>query len=173
MKNVFHVHFTVAHFFRKKDESLFFPTVISSGNVFSTVITSGNLFRTFITSGNLFPTVITSKNKFPFDINIKNMFPLVITVQNKFPLLITLRKNNGSSFFLKKRGTSDLSSLSHRNMHLKYVFHNMFRMIKFNISSRKNVMRVIKMVNQNFHDNHKSFKSNFSIINSVNPTGSA
>ena len=35
----------VPHFFRKKDELLFFPTVISAGNVFSTVITSGNLFR--------------------------------------------------------------------------------------------------------------------------------
>ena len=28
----------VPHFFRKKDEPLFFPTVISSGNAFSTVI---------------------------------------------------------------------------------------------------------------------------------------
>ena len=39
-------------FFRKKDELLFFPTVISSGNVFSTVITNGNVFLTVITSGN-------------------------------------------------------------------------------------------------------------------------
>ena len=52
----------VPRFFRKKDEPLFFPTVISSGNVFSTVITSGNVFSTVITSGNVFPTVITSQN---------------------------------------------------------------------------------------------------------------
>ena len=49
-------------FFRKKDELLFFPTVISSGSMFSTVITNGNVFLTVITSGNLFPTVITSGN---------------------------------------------------------------------------------------------------------------
>ena len=58
-------------------------------------------------------------------------------------------------------------------MHMKYVFHNMIRMTIFNISSGKKFMRVIKMVNQNFHDNHKSFKSNFSIINSVGPARSA
>ena len=41
--------------------------------------------------------------------------PLVITVQNTFPLLITVGKNNGSSFFLKKRGTFEMSSMGHRN----------------------------------------------------------
>ena len=51
-----------------------------------------------------------------------------------------------------------MSSMSNRKMHIKYVFHDKFRMIIFDISSRKNFMRVIKMVKQNFHDNHKSFK---------------
>ena len=51
----------VPRFFRKKDEPLFFPTVISSGNVFSTVISGGNVFPTVITSGNVFSTVITSR----------------------------------------------------------------------------------------------------------------
>ena len=37
-----------------------------------------------------------------------NRFPLVITDGNTFPLLITLRKNNGSSFSLEKRGTSEM-----------------------------------------------------------------
>ena len=35
-----------------------------------------------------------------------NRFLLVITVQNMFPPLITVGKNNGTSFFLKKSGTS-------------------------------------------------------------------
>ena len=52
----------MACFSKKKDEPLFFPTVISSGNVLSTVITSVNLFSTVITSGNLFPTVISGWN---------------------------------------------------------------------------------------------------------------
>ena len=56
-------------FFRKKDEPLFFPTVISSGNVFWTVITGGNVFSTVITSGKVFPTVITSRNAFPDSYN--------------------------------------------------------------------------------------------------------
>ena len=55
-------NFRCAKFFWKKDEPLFFPTVISGRNVFSTVITSGNLFLTVITNGNVFPTVITSRN---------------------------------------------------------------------------------------------------------------
>ena len=54
----------VPRFFRKKDEPLFFPTVISSGNVFSTVITSGNVFSTVIISENVFPTVISGGNVF-------------------------------------------------------------------------------------------------------------
>ena len=62
----------VPRFFRKKDEPLFFPTVISGGNVFSTVITSGNLFRTVITSRNVFPTVITSGNVFLTVITTRN-----------------------------------------------------------------------------------------------------
>ena len=52
-------------FFRKKDEPLFFLTVISGGNVLSTVITSRNLFPTVVTSGDVFPTDITSGNVFP------------------------------------------------------------------------------------------------------------
>ena len=55
----------VPNFFRKKDEPIFFLTVISSGNVFSTVVTSGNLFPTVITSGNLFPTVLGGGNVLP------------------------------------------------------------------------------------------------------------
>ena len=50
----------MARFSKKKDEPLFFPTVIR--NVLSTVITSVNLFSTVITSGNLFPTVISGWN---------------------------------------------------------------------------------------------------------------
>ena len=62
----------VPRFFRKKDEPLFFPTVISGGNVFSTVTTSGNVFPTVKTSGNMFPTVITSGNVFPTVITSRN-----------------------------------------------------------------------------------------------------
>ena len=91
-------------FLRKKDEPLFFPTVISSGNAFSTVITNGNVFPTVTTVGNTFSLVTT----------VGNTFPLVITVENAFPLLISVGKNNGSSFFLKKRGTSEMSSMGHR-----------------------------------------------------------
>ena len=83
----------VPRLFGKKDEPLLFPTVISSANVFPTVITIGEVFLTF-TSGNT--------------------FLLVITIENTFPLLITVRKNNGLYFFLKKRGTSEMSSMGHR-----------------------------------------------------------
>ena len=47
------------------------------------------------------------------------LLSLVITVGNTFPLLITVGKNNGSSFFQKKRGTSEMSSMGHR---IKQVF---------------------------------------------------
>ena len=62
----------VPPFLRKKDEPLFFPTVISGGNVFSTVITSGNLLPTVITSRNVFPTVTTSGNVLPTVITSRN-----------------------------------------------------------------------------------------------------
>ena len=78
--------FQMCHvFLEKKMSHYFFPTVISSGNVFSTVITSGNTFPPLITVGST--------------------FLLVITVKNTFPLLIPVGKNNGLSFFLKKRRT--------------------------------------------------------------------
>ena len=46
-------------------------------------------------------------------ITVGNTFPLVVTVENTFPPLITVGKNNGSSFFLKKRGTPEMSSMGH------------------------------------------------------------
>ena len=46
------------------------------------------------------------------------LIKLVITVENTFPLLITVGKNNGSSFFLKTRGTSEMSSMGHRIIHI-------------------------------------------------------
>ena len=75
----------VPHFFRKKDEPLFFPTVISSWNVFLTVITSGNVFLTVIISRNVFSTVIISRNVFSTVISGGNVFPTVITSGNVFP----------------------------------------------------------------------------------------
>ena len=65
-------------FFRKKDEPLFFPTVISSRNVFLTVRNRENVFLTVISSGNLFPTVITSGNMFPTVKSSGNVFLTVI-----------------------------------------------------------------------------------------------
>ena len=62
----------------------------------------------------LFPLVITVENTFLLVITVGNRFLLVITVGNMFPPLITVRKNNGSSFFLKKRGISEMSSMGHR-----------------------------------------------------------
>ena len=59
----------------------------------------------------LFPLVITVENTFPLVITVENTFPLVITVGNTFLILITVGKNNGSSFFLRKRGTSEMSSM--------------------------------------------------------------
>ena len=67
-------------FFRKKDEPLFFSTVIARGNVFSKVKTSGNMFPTVITSGNVFPTVLTSGNAFRRDLALE-------TFRNKFSYL--------------------------------------------------------------------------------------
>ena len=84
----------VPRFFRKKYKPLFFLTVISSGNVFS--------------------IVITSRNVFPPLVNVRNTSPIVITVGNTLALLVTVGKSNGSSFFPKKRGTSEMSSMSHR-----------------------------------------------------------
>ena len=51
-------------------------------------------------------------------ITVENTFPLVTTVENTFPLLVTVGKNNGSSFFLKTRGTSEMSSMGHRIIHI-------------------------------------------------------
>ena len=58
---------------------------------------------------------MTVWNTFPLVITVENTFPLVTTVEKTFPLLITVGKNNGSSFFLRKRGTSEMSSMGHRN----------------------------------------------------------
>ena len=80
--------------------------VITVENTFPLVITVGNTFPPLITVENRFPLVITVGNTFPFVITVENTFPLVTTVENTFPLLITVGKYNGSSFFLKKRGTS-------------------------------------------------------------------
>ena len=78
----------VPRFFWKKDEPLFFLTVITSGNPFSTVITSGNVFPTVISSGNTFSTVITSGNLFPKVITSGNVFPTVKTSRNLFPTVM-------------------------------------------------------------------------------------
>ena len=96
-------NFRCAKFFWKKDEPLFFPTVISGRNVFSTVITSGNLFLTVITNGNVFPTVISDGNVFLTVISSSNVFSTVttsgnvfttvITSGNVFPTVITSRNN--------------------------------------------------------------------------------
>ena len=63
----------------------------------------------------MFPLVITVGNRFPLLITVKNTFSLFLTVKNTFLLLITVGKNHGSSFFLKKHGTSEISSMSHRS----------------------------------------------------------
>ena len=73
----------VSRFFRKKDEPLFFPTVISSGNVFPTVTTSGNLLPTVVTSRNLFPTVIPSRNVFPTVITSRSVWNALRMYLNK------------------------------------------------------------------------------------------
>ena len=72
------------------------------------------LFPLIITVGNTFPLVISVGNTSPLVTTVGNRFRLVITVDNTFPPLITVRKNNGSSFFLKKRGISEMSSMGHR-----------------------------------------------------------
>ena len=59
----------VVPFFKKKDELLFFPAVITSGNVFSTVISGENVFSTVMTSRNVFPTVISSRNALRMHLN--------------------------------------------------------------------------------------------------------
>ena len=84
-------------------------------NVFPPLITVGNKFPVVIIVGNTFPLVITVENTFSLVIAVRNRFPLVITVETTFPQLITVGKNNGSSFFLRKRGTSEMSSMGHRN----------------------------------------------------------
>ena len=72
------------------------------------------LFPLIITVGNTFPLVISVGNTSPLVTTVGNRFRLVTTVDNTFPPLITVRKNNGSSFFLKKRGISEMSSMGHR-----------------------------------------------------------
>ena len=72
------------------------------------------LFPLIITVGNTFPLVISVGNTSRLVTTVGNRFRLVITVDNTFPPLITVRKNNGSSFFLKKRGISEMSSMGHR-----------------------------------------------------------
>ena len=77
-------------FFRKKDEPLFFPTVISSGNVFSIVITSGNVFSIVLTSGSVFnfskvsvDDVLKEINKLDYRKAIQNTdIPVKILKQN-------------------------------------------------------------------------------------------
>ena len=72
----------VARLFRKKDDPLFFLTVITSGNVFPTVISSGNEFPTVKTSRNVFSIVITSGNVFLTVITSGKVFPTVISGEN-------------------------------------------------------------------------------------------
>ena len=92
-----------------------FPFIITVGNTFPLIITVGNTFPPLVvTVGNTFPLLITVGNTFPLVITVGNTFPLVITVENTVPLLTTVGKNNGSSFFLKKCGTSEISSMGHR-----------------------------------------------------------
>ena len=50
---------------------------------------------------------------FSLVIAVGNKFPLVITLGKTFPPIITVGKNNSSSFFLKTRGTSEMSSMGH------------------------------------------------------------
>ena len=63
----------------------------------------------------MFRLVITVENTFSLLITVGNRFLLVKTVENTFRLLITVGKNNALSFFLKKRGTSEMSSMGHLN----------------------------------------------------------
>ena len=73
----------------------------------------GNTFPPLITVGNTFPLVITVGNTFLPVMTVRNRFSLVITVENTFQLLITVGKNNGLSFFLKRRGTSEMASMGY------------------------------------------------------------
>ena len=90
--------------------------------LFPLVITVGNTFPPLRTVRNRFPLVITVGSTFLLVITIRNTFPLVITVENTFSLFITVGKNNGSSFFLKKRGTSEMSSMGHHKMYMRNFF---------------------------------------------------
>ena len=80
-------------------------------------------FPLVITVRNTFPLVITIENTFLLVITVGNSFPLLITVGNTFPLVITVKKNSGSSFFLNKRATSEMSSMGHRSS-MKAVLKN-------------------------------------------------
>ena len=91
-------------------------------NVFPPLITVGNKFPVVIIVGNTFPLVITVENTFSLVIAVGNRFPLVITVETTFPQLITVGKNNGSSFFLRKRGTSEMSSMVRHTLLSSAVF---------------------------------------------------
>ena len=92
--------------------------------MFRLVITVENTFQLVITVENTFPFVITVENTFGLVMTVGNKFLLVITVENRFPLIITVGKNNGSSFFVKKRGTSEMSSMGHRRPLKKNVSYN-------------------------------------------------
>ena len=97
-----------------------FPPLITVGNTFPLVITVGNRFPIVITVENTFPLLIRVGNTFALVITVGNGFPLVITVVNMFPLLTNSGKNNGSSFFQRKSGTYEMSSMGHRKF-LYYV----------------------------------------------------
>ena len=108
------------------------PLLITVENTFRLVITVGNTFPLVITVGNTFPLVITVGNTFSSLITVGNTFLFVITFENTFPLLITVWKNNDSSSFLKKRGTSEMSSMVHRRNNMFYV-----ELLKTKICSQK------------------------------------
>ena len=90
--------------------------------LFPLVITVENTFPQLITVGNTFSLLITVANTFPLVITVENTFMLVITVGNTFLILITVGKNNGSSFFLRKRGTSEMSSMVRHTLLSSAVF---------------------------------------------------
>ena len=90
------------------------PLFITVEKTFPLVLTIRNRFPLVITVRNTLPPLITVGNRFPLVITVGNRFPLVTAVENTFPLLITVGKNNGSSFFLKKRGTFEMPSTGHR-----------------------------------------------------------
>ena len=127
-------------------------------------MTVGNTFPLLITVRNTFPLIITVGNSFRLVITVRNTSLSVLTVENTFSLLVTVGKNNGSSFFLKKRGTSEMSSMGHHISFNSNFVQSCLKNDKYN-NIQENLQKNVLNLKELIFYKHPNFSSTDPNIN--------